>query len=82
MTIRFAASIVLGLVATTSAYAAEPAAPAPAKEAAAVSRQSTTEQRYCVRYERPNSRIRGKECGNRQDLTALGFNMDAALAGR
>ncbi len=82
MTIRFAASIVLGLVATTSAHAAEPTAPAPAKEAATVSRQSPTEQRYCIRYDRPNSRLRGKECGTRQDLTARGFDMDAALAGR
>jgi len=82
MTIRFAASIVLGLVATTSAYAAEPAAPAPAKEAAAVSRQSTTEQRYCIRYDRPASRIQGTACGNRKDLIARGFDMDAALASR
>lgn len=82
MTIRFAASIVLGLVATTSAYAAEPAAPVPAKEAASVSRQSPTEQRYCVRYDRLGSRIQGTACGTRQDLTTRGFDMDAALAGR
>ena len=101
--IRFAASIVLGLVATTSAFAAEPeaapvAAPTPAVTAAAVSALPLTvtltagpaavaykaapNARYCFRTERTGSRVAPRICKTRKDWTAMGVDLDAALAGR
>ncbi len=101
--IRFATSIVLGLVASTSAYAAEPeaaptAVPSPvvtsaaasvlpltvtlAAGPAAVGYKAAPNARYCFRTERVGSRIAPRICKTRKDWTAMGVDLDAALAGR
>ncbi|KQN83922.1 hypothetical protein ASE90_08445 [Sphingomonas sp. Leaf67] len=101
--IRFATSIILGLVASTSAFAAEPeaapaAAPSPVVSSAAMSALPLTvtlaagpaavgykaapNARYCFRTERTGSRITPRVCKTRKDWTAMGVDLDAALAGR
>ncbi len=101
--IRLATSIILGLVASTSAFAAEPeaapaAAPSPVVSSAAMSAlplivtlaagpaavgyKAAPNARYCFRTERTGSRITPRVCKTRKDWTALGVDLDAALAGR
>lgn len=96
--IRFATSIVLGLVATTSAFAAEPAAaPAPASPVvassvatvvtlaagpAAVAYKASPKARYCFRVSTPGTQVTHQVCKTRAAWQSSGMNFDAALAGR
>lgn len=87
MTIRFAASIVLGFVATTSAYAAEPTVSPPTDNSTGIvvnlgARQASAETRYCLVMNQPASRLKKRICDTRKNLTAKGYDIDAALARR
>ncbi len=87
MTIRFAASIVLGFVATTSAYAAEPTVSPPVGNSTGIvvnlgASQPSAETRYCLVMNRPASRLKTRICDTRKNLTAKGYDLDAALARR
>ncbi len=83
--IRFATSIVLGLVAATSAHAAEPdTAPVAVTTTATVAKAATTNPlrkvRYCLKSDATGSRIPRTECKSRSDWKAVGIDVDALIA--
>ncbi|MEP9402683.1 hypothetical protein [Sphingomonas sp. VNH70] len=89
--IRFAASTVLGLIAATSAFAAEPeVAAVPATVATTVATTTATaatpaakprKTRYCVRSEAmTGSRLTRMDCNTRGTWIAMGVDIDAMIA--
>ncbi len=92
--IRFATSTVLGLLAATSAFAAEPdnaSIPAPVAATAATTTSiaaapaaqaaRTRNTRYCIRSEAvTGSRLRRMDCRTRGTWNAMGVDVDAMLA--
>jgi hypothetical protein len=79
-TIRLAASIVLGLVASTSAFAAEPdvavSAPIPVATTAAAP-VPTRKVLYSFKSEQAGSRINRFRCETRKTWQALGLNIES-----
>ncbi len=88
--IRFAASTVLGLIAATSAFAAEPEVAAPATATVAAGTAATTtvtpaakprKVRYCIRSEAvTGSRLPRIDCNTRGNWKAMGVDIDTMIA--
>lgn len=88
--IRFAASTVLGLIAATTAFAAEPEVAAPATATVAAGTAATTvaapapkarKTRYCIRSEAvTGSRLPRLDCNTRGTWKAMGVDIDTMIA--